>query len=194
MEMERSGYEVSDVVAHDGQILRRSLLAIGQMLLALILLWMVSAPVHAGNLSLLVNGKAIHLDPPADKRFNESNWGAGLQYDFDAIGENKNWIPFTAISGFKDSNENNSYYVGGGLMRRYIPFDSLESLHIDAGLIAFFMTRKDYKDNDPFLGVLPAFSIGTPRVSVNMTYVPKMHPKAVKLVFFQLKVTFGDVK
>jgi hypothetical protein len=194
MEKGRSSNEISGACADNGLIPGRSLLAIAQMLLALIIFWMASSQVHAGNLSLLVNGKAIHLDPPADKHFNERNWGAGLQYDFDAIGYDKNWIPFVAVSGFKDSLENNSYYVGGGLMHRFIPFDSFNAWHIDAGLIAFFMTRKDYKDNSPFFGALPAFSFGTSRVSMNMTYVPKVHPKAVKLLYFQLKVTFGDVK
>ena len=53
------------------------------------------------------------------------------------------------------------------------------------------MTRKGYKDNQPFLGMLPAFSVGTKRVSVNMTYIPKVDPKAVPLWFFQLKISLG---
>jgi len=56
------------------------------------------------------------------------------------------------------------------------------------------MTRKGYKDNQPFLGVLPAFSVGTNRVSVNMTYIPKVEPKAVPLWFFQLKINLSNFR
>jgi hypothetical protein len=70
------------------------------------------------------------------------------------------------------------------MLRRY----QGESLHFDVGAIGFLMTRKGYKNDQPFVGVLPAFSVGTKRFSVNMTYIPKVEPKAVALVFFQLKI------
>jgi hypothetical protein len=140
----------------------------------------------AGEMSLLVNGKAIHLNPPAGKNLNEKNWGLGLQYDWDIV--NNKWVPFAAASGFIDSNENPSYYVGGGALRRF----QFDGTHVDLGAIGFVMTRKGYKDNQPFLGVLPAFSVGTNRVSVNMTYIPKVEPKAVPLWFFQLKISLSN--
>lgn len=136
---------------------------------------------NADELSLLVNGKAIHFNS-ASKNFNEKNWGAGVQYDWKPI--NEHWIPFATASGFKDSNGNPSYYAGGGIMRRY----QFNNMHIDVGAVGFAMTRKDFKNDKPFIGVLPAFSMGTKNVSVNMTYVPKVDPKAVPLVFFQLKI------
>ena len=141
-----------------------------------------SAGTAADELSLLVNGKAIHINPPAGRNLNESNWGLGFQYDGQIV--NKKWIPFVTASGFKDSNRNPSYYAGGGVLRRFQGND----LHADVGVIAFAMTRKDFKRNRPFLGALPAFSVGTEHVSVNMTYIPKVHPKAVPLWFFQLKI------
>jgi len=140
----------------------------------------------ADQLSLLVNGKAIHFNS-ANKNFNEKNWGAGLQYDLAPI--NENWIPFVTVSGFKDSNRNPSYYAGGGIMRRY----QFDHLHVEAGVVGFVMTRKDFRDDKPFIGVLPAFSLGTKNVSVNMTFVPKVDPKAVPLVFFQLKIKLTDL-
>jgi hypothetical protein len=159
---------------------------------ALALYMLVGASAQAGEFSLLLNGKAIHIKPPAGHHYNERNWGAGVQYDFDAIGQNKNWIPFATASGFKDSFEHPSYYAGGGIVRRFAPLSS-ESLHVDAGVVAFFMTRQDYKDNQPFFGMLPVLSVGTKRVAVNMTYVPKVQPKMVSLVFIQLKVTLGKI-
>ncbi|MBI3546786.1 MAG: hypothetical protein HY081_09395 [Gammaproteobacteria bacterium] len=136
----------------------------------------------ADDFSLLVNGKAIHLKAPAGKNLNEKNWGLGVQYEWAPV--NTHWIPFATASGFIDSNKNPSYYAGGGALRRF----QVDNLHFDIGAIGFIMTRKAYKQDKPFLGVLPAFSIGTERVAVNMTYIPKVEPKAVALVFFQLKI------
>jgi hypothetical protein len=65
---------------------------------------------------------------------------------------------------------------------------------VDLGAIGFVMTRKDYKNNDPFLGVLPALSVGTKNVALNITYVPKVEPKAVPLWFFQLKINLSSFR
>lgn len=140
----------------------------------------------AGDMNLLVNGKAVHINAPAGSNLNEKNWGLGLQYDGDIV--NKKWVPFAAISGFSDSNKNPSYYAGGGALRRF----QFDSSHVDVGAIGFVMTRKNYKNDKLFFGMLPAFSIGTERVSVNMTYIPKVEPKMVALWFFQLKVKLGN--
>jgi hypothetical protein len=53
------------------------------------------------------------------------------------------------------------------------------------------MKRKGFKDGDLFPGILPAVSLGTPRVALNMTFIPKVDPKMVPLLFFQLKVTLN---
>lgn len=157
----------------------------------LALLLTLTAGLMAGNavaseMSLLVNGKAIHVNVPPGKNLNEKNWGLGFQYDGDLI--NKTWVPFAAVSGFIDSNKNPSYYAGGGALRRF----QFDGTHVDIGAIGFVMTRKDFRDDKPFLGVLPAFSVGTDRVSVNMTYIPKVHPKAVALWFFQIKINLSN--
>ena len=75
------------------------------------------------------------------------------------------------------------------MMRRF----QYGSWHIDAGAIGFLMIRKNFRDEKPFPGILPVFSVGTQRVSLNMTYIPKIEPKAVALVFFQLKVTLKNL-
>lgn len=155
-------------------------------LIAALLLATVAPGAGAGELSLLVNGVAKHFDVPAGTTFNERNWGSGFQYDFDKT-EN-NWVPFLSASGFKDSFRDMSYYAGGGVMRRFDIAPKLDNLYFDAGVVAFVMTRQTYKDNDPFLGALPAFTIGTAHFAVNISYVPKVHPKLVPLWFFQLKI------
>ena len=144
------------------------------------------ATAQAGQWSLLVNGKAIHLDEQPGVELNEENWGAGVQYDFNMT-ENK-WVPFLNASGFKDSNNNPSYYAGGGTVRRFQFGENKNSLHLDIGAVAFLMVREDFNSGNPFPGVLPVASVGTKRVALNVTYIPKIDPKMVPLVFFQLKI------
>ncbi len=141
------------------------------------------SPVAAGELSILVNGIALHSEKPAGPELNERNWGTGLQYDFNKT--RGNWVPFVAASGFLDSFKNPSYYLGGGALRRW---QLTKKYHFDAGVIAFFMTRQDYLNGNPFPGILPAFSFGNERLSLNVTYVPKIDPKLIELWFFQLKI------
>jgi len=142
----------------------------------------------ADEMSLLVNGKAVHMNTPNGVKLNENNWGLGLQYDWDAAG--KQWFPFAMVSGFSDSNWNPSYYAGGGALRRF----QFDNTRVDLGVIGFVMTRKGYKNGEPFLGVLPAFSVGTKSVAMNMTYIPKVEPKAVPLWFFQLKINLDNFR
>jgi len=147
---------------------------------------MLTAPAQADQWSLLLNGKAVHLENPPGTNYNEKNWGAGIQYDFDMT--QSKWIPFLTASGFKDSNGNPSYYAGGGSMRRFSFGEQKDSLHLDAGVVVFLMVRKDYMNGDPFPGLLPVVAFGTDRVTLNMTYIPKVEPKMVPLLFFQLKI------
>jgi antimicrobial peptide resistance and lipid A acylation protein PagP len=156
--------------------------------LALVLTFMAALTAGAAvadEMSLLVNGKAIHINTPAGKNLNEKNWGLGLQYDWD-LADSK-WRPFATASGFNDSNHNPSYYAGGGALRRF----QFDGMHVGLGAVGFLMTRKDFKNERPFPGVLPVLSVGTKSVSLNVTYVPKVEPKAVPLLFFQIKMNLG---
>jgi len=158
----------------------------GLIVFAIALAALMSAPAQADQWSLLLNGKAIHLEESPGVEYNEDNWGAGVQYDFNMT--ERKWVPFITASGFKDSNENMSYYAGGGTVRRFSFGDDKGGLHLDAGLVAFLMVRKDFKNDDPFPGVLPVVSFGTDRVALNVTYIPKVDPKMVPIVFFPLKI------
>lgn len=150
------------------------------------LLLLLATAAQAGQWSLLINGKAVHLDEQPGVDFNEENWGLGAQYDFDITP--RKWVPFINVSGFKDSNNNASYYAGGGTVRRFALGKKEGSLHLDAGVVAFLMIREEYKNGDPFPGLLPVVSFGTDRIAINVTYIPKVDPKMVPLVFFQLKI------
>lgn len=147
---------------------------------------LMATPAQASQWSLLLNGKAVHLEKPAGIHFNEENWGAGVQYDFNMT--DRKWIPFITASSFEDSNGNASYYAGGGKVRRFSSGKGKDSLHLDAGVVVFLMTRKGFLDGRPFPGVLPVVSLGTDRVALNITYIPKIDPKMVSIFFFQMKI------
>ena len=149
---------------------------------------MTATAAAADEWSLLLNGKAFHINSPAGSKLNERNWGLGLQYDWDRVGDR--WIPFGTAAGFRDSNRNMSYYAGGGAMYRF----QFDSAHVDVGAVGFIMTRKGYKNDEPFPGVLPALSVGTKNVALNITYVPRVDPKAVPLWFFQLKINLSNFR
>lgn len=149
--------------------------------LFIIAVFMLMSSAHADELYLVLNGKAIHS---GNTNYNEKNWGLGFEYDFKPRGT---WVPFVAASSFKDSNNQTSNYAGGGYKYR-IPLDSdPQGWRMDVGAIAFLMTRKDVRNNKPFIGALPFVSIGTARVMLNATYIPKVSPKTVSLFYFQLK-------
>lgn len=159
----------------------------GRFAVAMIAMMALIPMASAGTLYAVINGNANHLgQAPDGSRLNERNWGPGFQYDFDPWHDH--WIPFVAASAFKDSNSNLSTYAGGGLLRRFMLSEKLDQLHLDVGLVAFLMTRKNYRHNHPFPGILPAVTFGTDHVAINATYIPKVEPKMVPLFYFQLKV------
>ena len=155
-------------------------------LLTIILFFSFSQQVFAESLSLVINGKAFHAKK---KNYNEENWGVGFEYNFK---EEKRWISFINGGFFKDSNSNNSNYLGGGMKRRFLLTEEKDSWHIDAGFTAFVMTRKGFKNDDPFLGALPYFSVGTKKFAVNATYIPSVSPKFVAVVFLQATFTVSE--
>jgi antimicrobial peptide resistance and lipid A acylation protein PagP len=150
----------------------------------LLVLFGYALSAHADELGLVLNGRAIHLDPP--KKLNEANWGLGLEYNYT---KRAGWVPFLTASGFKDSNDNPSYYAGGGIKKRFTLSRGAYGTYVDAGAVAFLMTRENYQNNQPFPGILPVLSVGMNRLALNVTYVPDMpeiRAKLQPLVFFQL--------
>ncbi len=149
-----------------------------------------SQTAEAEGYSLIINGKSIHERQPKKGSFNEKNWGLGLQYDYDIY--KGYWQPYLTTSIFKDSYERNSFYAGGGIMRRFSLDNLYEDFHFSAGIVGFVMTRKDHRNRRPFLGALPAFTIGTDKVAFNISYVPEVQPKLIPLWFIQLKISFEN--
>ncbi|UCH47214.1 MAG: hypothetical protein JSU95_14100 [Betaproteobacteria bacterium] len=156
------------------------------MIIAMGLMVLAATPARANQWSLLINGKAVYLDEQPGVEYNDQNWGLGVQYDFEMTP--REWVPFVNASVFDDSNKNLSYYAGGRAVRRFSLGKKDGGLHLDAGIVAFLRVREEFKNGDPFPGLLPVISFGTDRLALNATYIPKVDPKMVPLVFFQLKI------
>lgn len=143
--------------------LLNSLLAIGTLIVVLMPL-----TGSAQSTSLVLNGKAIHVNSSRD--WNEANWGLGIEHEFQSYSR---WVKVAMANGFLDSEENMSYMVGGGIKRRFrMPAVSKE-FHVDVGAVGFLMSRKDVNNHAPFPGILPAMTVGTDRVALNVTYLPR---------------------
>jgi hypothetical protein len=153
----------------------------------ILILCSLSAPSNADQLSILLNGKAMHVNSEPGTDYNERNWGGGFQYDYGT--RTSRWVPFVTISGFIDSYQKQSYYAGGGMLRRFPISRKMDHLHFDAGVVGFAMTRKDINDGRPFIGALPVFSLGTDKMALNITYVPDVDKRLAELWFIQLKVS-----
>ena len=118
-----------------------------------------------GNWDVVLNGHAIHVN--AAKEWNESNWGLGVEHEFNPAGH---WVKLALANGFKDSLGSPSFMAGGGLKRRFRMFS--DDVYFDVGMVGFLMTREDVNHNRPFPGALPAMTFGTKNVALNVTYMP----------------------
>jgi len=154
---------------------------------------------NACELATVINGKSFHIG--ASQEWNEANYGLGLEYTFK---RDSRWKPRLMANGFRDSNEDMSYMVGGGLHRNLYATDRLKGFYIDAGINAFIMTRTDVNDNQPFPGALPSLTVGNRYVGINLTYLPKamvnkmydgqMADESIRgIVFLQFKVNVSQI-
>ena len=141
---------------------------ITMLCMAALLLFISSAPAHAGKLHLVLNGKSFHID--SDYGWNENNYGFGVEYEFNS---RSRWIKVAMANGFRDSQDNISYMAGAGLHRRLLVTERFANLYLDAGINVFFMTRQDIDNNRPFPGLLPSVTLGNRYAGINLSYVPK---------------------
>lgn len=143
------------------------ILSPGKTLTAVLTALIFTSTAHAGSLNAVLNGKSYHVDSTYE--WNEDNIGFGLEYQFDT---NSRWRRLIMANGFRDSNNDMSYFAGAGIHRRLIDADILGGLYLDAGINAFVMTREDINNNKPFPGALPSMSFGNRHIGFNLTYLP----------------------
>lgn len=154
-------------------------------------------PADAGQWDIVLNGRSIHFD--ADRDWNESNWGLGIEHEFNP---DARWVKVALGNGFRDSDDQMSYMAGGGIKRRFRVPAGQRRVHVDLGAIGFLMTRHDVNGNEPFPGILPAVSVGTRQFAVNMTYLPGQYAERIAaarqadpgldgILFVQFKLNVG---
>ena len=144
---------------------------------------LITESALADKLYLAFNGISYHLD--RSKKYNETNLGPGLEYDFDGMGD---WVPFVAGGTFRDSNNQDSNYLAGGGKYRIPLSPDWGGLYVDLGLAGVVMTRKSYKDNKPFPVAGPFISVGNEYMALNAAFIPEFLPKSTSLFYFQLMV------
>lgn len=156
---------------------------------------LAAAAARASDWSIVLNGRAVHVD--ASRDWNESNWGLGFEREF---GGDARWVKVAVGNGFKDSRDEMSYMAGGGIKRRFRP--PANEMYVDLGVIGFAMTRRDVNHNEPFPGVLPTLTVGIDKVAVNVIYLPasigeritngrRIDPDIDGVLFLQLKLDAG---
>ena len=144
-----------------------TILSAARLTLVSLLIVAPLSTAFAGNFSAVLNGKSIHVDASED--WNENNYGLGLEYQFASTSR---WKTQLMVNGFLDSSDEMSYMAGAGLHRTLFATDTFDGFYIDAGLNAFFMTRKDINDNRPFPGAVPSLTFGNRTMGINLTYLP----------------------
>jgi hypothetical protein len=126
-----------------------------------------SIQAQGGDWDVVLNGRSIHVG--AKKKWNEDNWGIGVEREFNSSGR---WVTVALANGFKDSLDEPSYMAGGSIKRRFRM--SSDDWYFDVGVVCFIMTRADVDQHRPFPGALPAVTFGAKRVAVNVTYMPEV--------------------
>lgn len=128
--------------------------------------------LYNGDYSLNVNGKSKHLG--TDEKFNEDNPGLGLMAEKDG--------KFLTAGGYKNSFSKPSYYLGGGVKKRYGGKD----LYIEPGILAGLVTG--YEDKLTPM-VLPMLSLGSYDYgALNMMYAPRVKDKNPATLMFNYSI------
>lgn len=114
-----------------------------------------------GSYALDINGKSKHLG--TDVRYNEDNKGLGLTASKDGR--------FLTVGGYNNSFNIPSYYLGGGIKKRYGNND----FYIEPGLMGGLVTG--YEDNLTPM-ILPILTAGLRDYgALNLMYAPEVKDK-----------------
>jgi lipid IVA palmitoyltransferase len=132
-----------------------------------------------GRWDILLSGHAYHSrDTYTEKRIrklNEDAWGLGFGKTFRNDNGNDESLYVLAI---KDSNRNVQWSAGYAHQWMYALGSS--GLEAGAGISAGLIQRKDWFDGIPFPAVLPMFSVGTTKLKLMGTYVPRISTRKGK--------------
>ena len=125
-----------------------------------------------GDYSLTVNGKSKHLDTDVPR--NENNTGFGLLAEKDG--------KFLTAGGYKNSEWNPSYYVGGGYKKRFG-----NNFYIEPGILGGIVSGYE---GGLIPMALPMVSIGKKGLgAINTMYAPRVGDDPA-VIMFNMSVPF----
>jgi hypothetical protein len=140
-------------------------------------------PEPVRNLTIQLPGMSHHFDPPENKhgkpipgrKFNEQNWGIGLQLERSLTGDWSQWVSKTSFGVMKDSLNAMGAYAGHTWQKRVIDGDTY-SADIGGGAFVFYRTLRFDGPHVWVPGVLPVLSATHKpwRLGINLVAVPRV--------------------
>lgn len=139
-------------------------------------------PSPVRNLSVQLPGMSHHFDPPMDKhghpmpgrKFNERNWGIGLQIDEPMQGDWQQWTAKTSFGVMKDSLDAMGAYVGQTWQKRLVD-DAGFTVELGGGAFLFYRTLRFDGPHRLVPAVLPVLSVTYRpwQLGANLVAVPR---------------------
>jgi len=141
-----------------------------------------------GTNNIVINGISKHFDVTESSfpnGVNEKNFGLGYEYNFEKSPDQRiEWLLNTGF--FKDSLNGTAVYAGGAGLINVVKFDSV---HLKLGIEASGFYSSEYNQGKPFVALMPIMNVGTDKISLNITVIPKVSQFIdAGVVFAQLKI------
>ena len=144
------------------------------------------ALASARHLTIQLPGMSHHFSRPTDKdgnvltgrKFNEQNWGIGIQLESALSGEWEGWVTKTSFGVLKDSLDAMGLYAGHTVQKRWLD-NPVYSVDAGAGAFLFYRTLQFDGPHRLIPAVLPVLSAQhkATRLGLNVVAVPpfKVH-------------------
>lgn len=140
-------------------------------------------PSPSQHLTVQLPGMSHHFDQPLDedgqpmpgRRFNERNWGIGVQLERNLAGDWAGWVGKTSLGLMKDSLDAMGLYAGHTWQKRLLD-DGPYTLDAGAGVFAFYRTLSFDGPHVLVPAALPVLSATQTRwgLGVNIVAVPRV--------------------
>jgi Antimicrobial peptide resistance and lipid A acylation protein PagP len=141
-------------------------------------------PSPVRHLTVQLPGMSHHFDPPLDKhgdpmqgrKFNEKNWGIGLQFERTLEGDWNEWITKTSFGVMKDSLDAMGAYAGHTWQKRVHDGDTFIA-DLGGGGFLFYRTLRFDGPHRWVPAVLPVLSVTHKpwQLGINLVAVPRCH-------------------
>lgn len=139
-------------------------------------------PSPARHLTIQLPGMSHHFDEPKDKhgrtmpgrKFNERNWGIGLQLESALTGDWQQWVAKTSFGVMRDSLDAMGAYAGHTWQKRVVDGTTF-TVDLGGGGFLFYRTLRFDGPHRLVPGVLPVLSATHKgwRLGINVVAVPR---------------------